>query len=100
MKLEINLKDISKRYKIKRIAKALSDLTRLEILHLIANDEAQNLNYGEISKNVERSPTSITNHMKWIRKAGIINDLVVEGKRGKMQKIPRLKITQIVINLD
>jgi len=98
MELVLNLKDLSNRLKIKRVSKALCDLMRLEIISLISQGD-ENLNYGEISKKVGRSPTSITNHMNWIRNSGLIEDLVVEGKRGKMQKIPKLKLKKITINL-
>ena len=85
--------------KLKNIARALSDLKRLEILKLIINSKKQQLNYGDLAKGIHRSPTSITNHMNWMRQGGFIEDLAIEGKRGKMQKIPRIKITKIIIKL-
>jgi len=86
--------------KIKNIAKALSDLTRIDILNLIVNDKDDNLNYGAIAEGINRSPTAVTNHMSWIRQAELIEDQTLEGKRGKMQKIPRLLLKEIVIKIE
>lgn len=97
--IELDLSNKDDRIKIKRIAKALSDLSRLYILNLIKNDTSGNLNYGKIAEEIDRSPTSITNHMNWIRASGLIDDLLIEGKRGVRQKIPKLKFNKIVIKL-
>jgi len=96
MKIELSISNKNDHIKIKKICKALSDLIRLKILQIIKDGS---MNYGDISKAVERSPTSITNHMGWIRQGELIEDLLLEGQRGKMQKIPKLKITEIVIKL-
>ena len=100
MELILNLKEFSNFFTLKKVAKALCDMTRIEIIKLISEDNTNNLNYGEISKRVKKSPTSITNHMNWIRQSGLIDDLIVEGKRGKMQKIPKLKYSKITIILE
>ena len=97
MKLELDINKESDDILLKKIARVLADFKRLEILRLIGGNE--DYNYGEIAKEIERSPTAVTNHMNWIRESGIIEDLSIEGKRGKMQKIPRLKITKIIIKL-
>jgi len=99
MELEIEIGNKADNVKLKKIAKALADLKRLEILKLIADDDDEKLNYGAIAKAISRSPTSITNHMSWIRNSGLVEDLIIEGMRGKMQKIPKLKITKIIIKL-
>jgi len=99
MKLELNLNDKRDILKLKKVAKALADLKRLEILELISKNDDESMNYGDLSREIERSPTAITNHMNWIRQSGLIEDLIMEGKRGKMQKIPKLKFTKIIINL-
>lgn len=96
MKVELSIGKKDDHDKIRRICKALGDLKRLEILSIIKNGS---LNYGDIAKAIERSPTSITNHMGWMRRGEIIEDLLLEGQRGKMQKIPKIKITEIVIKL-
>ena len=98
MKLILKIK--KDKIKIKNICKALSDLTRIDIIHLIIDDKDDNLNYGAIAEGIGRSPTAVTNHMSWIRQAKLIEDQILEGKRGKMQKIPRLLITEIVIQFE
>jgi predicted transcriptional regulator len=97
MKLELTLGTDD--LKIKRIGKALGVLKRLEILQLITKDASESLNYGEIAKGIDRSPTAVTNNMSWLRQSGLIEDLIIEGRRGKMQKIPKLKYNKIIINL-
>ena len=99
MNLELDLSNDKDKLILKKIGRALSDPKRLEILGLIINNETENLNYGDLAREIERSPTSITNHMNWIRESGLIEDLLIEGKRGKMQKLPKLKITKIIIKL-
>lgn len=99
MKIELSIKKNGDKIKIQRIGRALADLKRLEILNLISNNDNEQFNYGDLAREISRSPTSITNHMNWIREGGLTEDLAIEGKRGKMQKIPKLKITKIVINL-
>lgn len=85
--------------KIQKIARALGDFKRLEILKLVGQNETEDYNYGDLAREINRSPTSITNHMGWVRESGLTEDLSIEGKRGKMQKIPKLIITKIVIEL-
>jgi len=97
MLLELDIKNEADRLKLQKLAKALCDFKRIEILKLIGEDKE--FNYGELAKEIQRSPTSITNHLNWIREGEIIEDLLIEGKRGKMQKIPKLKITEIKIKL-
>lgn len=97
--LELDINNEDDLIKIKRIAKGLSDKSRLKIIQLIKEDKYGNLNYGKISEGIERSPTAVTNHMNWLRASTLIEDLIIEGKRGKMQKIPKLKYDKIVIKL-
>ena len=99
MELVMNLNDSSERTDLKEITKALGSYTRLFIIELIANDKTGNLNYGAIAEKLKKSPTAVTNHMGWLRRCGLIEDLVIEGKRGKMQKIPQLKFDKIIIKL-
>ena len=99
MELELNLKDHSKRTLLKEITNALGNHTRLTILDFIGDDDTGNLNYGGIAEKIGKSPTSVTNHMGWLRRSDLIEDMVVEGKRGKMQKIPILKYDKIIITL-
>jgi len=99
MELVLNLNDPSNRTDLKEITKALGNYTRLFILELIANDKTGNLNYGELAKKLKRSPTAVTNHMSLLRRCKITDDMIVEGKRGKMQKLPQLKYDKIIIKL-
>ena len=90
----------SDKVKLRNVAKALSDNNRMEILLSILNQNAQNLNYGGIAQKISKSCSDVTNHMNWLKRADLIEDLNIEGKRGKMQKIPRLKYDKIVIVLN
>ena len=97
--MKIELKVGRDDIQIQKIARALGDLKRLEILKIVAQNDNEDYNYGDIAKEIKRSPTAITNHMGWVREGGLTEDLAIEGKRGKMQKIPKLIITKIVIEL-
>lgn len=99
LELILSLKNPSKLSQLKEVTKALGNYTRLSILGLIANDTTGNLNYGVIAKKIKKSPTAITNHMGLLRRCNLIEDMIVEGKRGKMQKLPQLKYDKIIIEL-
>jgi len=99
MELRLSLKNPSELALLKEVTKALGNYTRLAILDLIAKDTTGNLNYGELANKLKRSPTAITNHMGLLRRSKLTEDMIVEGKRGKMQKLPQLKYDKIVIEL-
>lgn len=97
MKIELHLGEDNK--KIKSIASALSNYARLEIVDLIKGDN-QNLNYTAVADSIQKSPTTVTSHMRNLIESELVEVIVTPGKRGRTQKIPKLKIDKIIIDLN
>lgn len=82
---------------IKQIAEALSSDTRIKILKAIrAKPES---NHQEIAETIKMSESSITHHIRYLLDCGIIVEESHKGTKGRLKKVPVLKITKLVISL-
>jgi len=90
---ELNLKDEVE--EIQKIAEALSNETRLEILNTIRNN--REINHQEIAKLIDKSPATVSSHMKYLIRAGILEDVKLKGLRGRIKKVPRFLVNEITI---
>ena len=91
----LNLKDKSK--EILKVAEALSNETRLEILKTLKDH--REINHKELAKLIDKSPATVSSHMKYLIRAGILEDVKQKGLRGRIKKVPRFLINEIVIIL-
>ncbi|KKN22681.1 hypothetical protein LCGC14_0912640 [marine sediment metagenome] len=91
LNLKDNLKDILK------IAEALANETRLEILQALKDH--REINHTELAKLIDKSPATVSSHMKYLVRAGILEDVKLKGLRGRIKKVPRFLINEIMIIL-
>ena len=80
---------------IRIVAEALSNETRLEILNTIKNN--REINHQEIAKLIDKSPATVSSHMKYLIRAGILEDVKLKGLRGRIKKVPRFLINEVTI---
>ena len=91
LNLKDNLKDILK------VAEALANETRLEILQALKDH--REINHTELAKLIDKSPATVSSHMKYLVRAGILEDVKLKGLRGRIKKVPRFLINEIMIIL-
>ncbi len=91
----LNLKDKMK--DILKIAEALANETRLEILQALKDH--REINHTELAKLIDKSPATVSSHMKYLVRAGILEDVKLKGLRGRIKKVPRFLINEIMIIL-
>jgi len=91
----LNLKD--KQKELLKVAEALSNDTRLQILQVLKDN--REINHQEIAKLINKSPATVSSHMKYLIGAGILEDVKLKGLRGRIKKVPRFLINEIVIIL-
>lgn len=91
----LNLKD--KRESILKVGKALANETRLEILQTLKDN--REINHQELAKLINKSPATVSSHMKYLTRAGILEDVKLKGLRGRIKKVPRFLVDEIVIKL-
>ena len=91
----LNLKD--KMEDIRKVAVALSNQTRLEILMTLKNH--REINHQELAKLINKNPATVSSHMKYLIAAGILEDVKLKGLRGRIKKVPRFLVKEIVIVL-
>lgn len=87
----------SKMEDIRKVAEALSNQTRLEIL--MALKDHREINHQELAKLINKTPATVSSHMKYLIRAGILEDVKVKGLRGRIKKVLRFLIDEIVIKL-
>ena len=89
------LKD--KKEELQKVAEALSNETRLEILLTLRKH--REINHQELAKLINKSPATVSSHMKYLTRAGILEDVKLKGLRGRIKKVPRFLVDEIVIKL-
>ena len=62
---------MTKKIKISKIAKALSDETRCKIFELISNSEE--ISCKEITEKIKLRQPTVSHHLKMLRESGIVN---------------------------
>lgn len=82
---------------LQKITEALSNETRLEILKTLRDH--REINHQELAKLINKSPATVSSHMKYLIRAGILEDVKLKGLRGRIKKVPRFLIDEIVIKL-
>jgi DNA-binding transcriptional ArsR family regulator len=83
--------------KLLKLCDALSSITRLDILlKMKGHREAS---HDDIAKLTDKSPATISSHMKLLVDAGIVEEAKVKGLQGRFRKIPRFLLKEIVIKL-
>ena len=97
--VEIWVKKLSlnKIKELQKITEALSNETRLEILKTLRDH--REINHQELAKLINKSPATVSSHMKYLTRAGILEDVKLKGLRGRIKKVPRFLIDEIVIKL-
>jgi len=90
----LNLNEMEK---LRIVAEALANETRLEILKTLK--EHREINHQELAKLIDKSPATVSSHMKYLIRAGILEDVKLKGLRGRIKKVPRFLINEIVIIL-
>ncbi len=97
--VEIWVKKLSldKIKELQKITEALSNETRLEILKTLRDH--REINHQELAKLINKSPATVSSHMKYLIRAGILEDVKLKGLRGRIKKVPRFLIDEIVIKL-
>jgi len=94
----ITLLDLEdKKEEILKVAGALSNETRLQILQVLKDN--REINHQEIAKLINKSPATVSSHMKYLIRAGILEDVKLKGLRGRIKKVPRFLINEIGIIL-
>ena len=91
----LTLKDKTKR--ILEVAQALANETRLQILQVLRDH--REINHQEIAKLINKNPATVSSHMKYLIRAGILEDVKLKGLRGRIKKVPRFLVDEIVIKL-
>lgn len=87
----------SKTEKLRELAEALANETRLQILLVLK--EHREINHQEIAEFIGKSPATVSSHMKYLKRAGILEDVSLKGLRGRIKKVPRFLVDEIVIRL-
>ncbi len=83
---------------LRKVAEALSNETRLLILMSLINN--REINHTELAEKINKSPATVSSHMKYLVRAGILEDVKLKGLRGRIKKVPRFLINEIVIKFD
>lgn len=79
------------------VAEALANETRLEIL--LTLKENREISHQELAELIDKSPATVSSHMKYLKRAGILEDAKLKGLRGRIKKVPRFLVKEIVIKL-
>ena len=93
--MDLSLKDKLK--KIMEVCEALSNETRLQILQSLRDH--REINHQEIAKLIDKTPATVSSHMKYLVRAGILEDVKLKGLRGRIKKVPRFLVDEIIIKL-
>lgn len=91
----MNLKLSKDDTELRKIAEALSSEKRIEILKHIDGEKS----HKEIAELTKVESSSITYHLTPLINAGIVVEETGKGLMGRKNKIPKLKIKKIVIEL-
>jgi len=83
--------------KLRIVAEALANETRLLMLVSLRNH--REISHQELAKLIDKSPATVSSHMKYLIRAGILEDVKLKGLRGRIKKVPRFLINEIVIKL-
>ena len=89
------LKD--KKDDVLKVAEALANETRLEILMTLKKH--REINHQELAKLIGKTPATVSSHMKYLKRAGILEDVKLKGLRGRIKKVPRFLVDEITIIL-
>lgn len=93
MELDISIKT----EELHEVAEALANETRLQIL-LVLKDHRE-ISHQELAELINKSPATVSSHMKYLKRAGILEDVNLKGLRGRIKKVPRFLVKEIVIKL-
>jgi len=91
---ELSLDNIEE---LQKVTEALSNETRLLILMALRNN--REINHQELAEKIDKSPATVSSHMKYLTRAGILEDVKLKGLRGRIKKVPRFLVDEIVIKL-
>jgi len=83
--------------KLREVAEALANETRLLMLITLRNN--REISHQELAKKIDKSPATISSHMKYLKRAGILEDVSLKGLRGRIKKVPRFLVDEILIKL-
>ena len=83
--------------KLRIVAEALANETRLLMLVSLRNH--REISHQELAKLIDKSPATVSSHMKYLIRAGILEDVKLKGLRGRIKKVPRFLVNEIIINL-
>jgi len=81
---------------IKKVAAALSSLTRLKILRFLRNRGA---NVGEAAELISQSKANASAQIRILESAGLVKSVYEPGKRG-VKKISKTNVRKIIILID
>ena len=82
---------------INALADALASSKRLDILEFISS--GQEYSHKELSEKIGLTTSSISFHLTPLIDAGILDEQIGKGLKGRNKKVPILKIKRIVIEL-
>ena len=92
--MKLSLDDIEK---LQKVAEALANETRLLMLMSLRNH--REISHTELAKLIDKNPATVSSHMKYFIRAGILEDVKLKGLRGRIKKVPRFLVDEIVIKL-
>lgn len=93
--IEMDLKDNLEQ--IQKVCEALGNETRLKILLALKNN--REINHQELAELIGKSTATVSSHMKYLKRAEILEDVNLKGLRGRIKKVPRFLVNEIVIKL-
>jgi len=82
---------------LQEVAQALANETRLQILLVLKTH--REISHKELAEFIGKSPATVSSHMKYLKRAGILEDVSLKGLRGRIKKVPRFLVNEIVIKL-
>lgn len=96
--MDLNYKLSKEKKLIKCIADALSNDKRLQLLEEIKKGKGES-SHKELAEKIGLRSSSITFHLNYLIDAGLVSENDGKGLLGRKNKIPRLKIKKIIIEL-
>jgi len=90
--VELSLDEIEE---LQKVAEALSNETRLQILKTLRGH--REINHQELAKLIDKNPATVSSHMKYLIRAGIVEDVKLKGLRGRIKKVPRFLLNEVTI---
>lgn len=92
----LNIKEDKEEISI--VCNALSSNNRLQIIELIKS-LGDDLSHRNIAEKMGLGSSSISFHLTYLINAGIVEEEISKGLKGRNKKVPSIKINKIVIEL-